>query len=127
MLRACLTASIPIALILLSTACQPPVSATGATSASVAVENSLATIRLPSIPKADPVAVQRGQRLVLPTRTPTENWQLDYDPRYWQRAEGEPSTLIAIAAGETEVAQRERPEQGGPAPRRFVYRLHISP
>lgn len=127
MLRACLTASIPIALILLSTACQPRVTATGATSASVAVENSLAAIRLPSIPKTDPITVQRGQRLVLPNRTPTDHWQLDYDPRYWQRAEGDPLELIAIAAGETEVVQRERTGQGGPAPRRFVYRLHISP
>ena len=127
MLRACLTTSLPIALVLLCTACQPPVTATGTTSASVAVENSLAAIRLPSIPKADPITVQRGQRLVLPSRTPTDNWQLDYDPRYWQRAAGELPELIAIAAGETEVVQRERPGQGGPAPRRFVYRLHISP
>ncbi|HEX4910721.1 MAG TPA: hypothetical protein VFV64_08165 [Permianibacter sp.] len=127
MLRACLTASIPIALILLFTACQPPVTATVASSASVAHEHSLAAIRLPSIPKAAPVSLQRGQRLVLPNRTPIDNWQLDYDPRYWQRAEGDPSALIAIAAGETDVVQRERPEHGGPAPRRFVYRVHISP
>lgn len=128
MFRSCLTASMPIALVLLCAACQPPlVAAPHPTDTAASTETPHTAIRLPSVPRDETIAVHQGQRLILPTRTPTENWQLDYDPRYWQRANGDQLELIAIASGETEVVQRERPGHGGPAPRRFVYRLHISP
>ena len=129
MFRSCLTALMPIGLVLLCAACQPPLVAatTPAATTTASTETARTAVRLPPIPQDEPVAVQQGQQLVLPTRTPIENWQLDYDPRYWQRADGDPLVLIAIASGETEVVQREQSGRGGPAPRRFVYRLRISP
>ncbi|MFZ5843721.1 MAG: hypothetical protein ACOY3E_12585 [Pseudomonadota bacterium] len=128
MVRSCLAALMPIALVLLCAACQPPLVAAPHSAATAAsTETPHTAIRLPSLPRDEAISVRPGQRLILPTRTPSENWQLDYDPRYWQRADGDQPELIAIASGETEVVQRERPGHGGPAPRRFVYRLRISP
>lgn len=128
MFRSCITALASLGLVLLCAACQPQlVPATGSIPSPSPVEVQRSAVRLPALPKDEPITVQLGQRLVLPTRTPSENWQLDYDPRYWQRTEDNLLELIAINSGETEVVQRERTGRGGPAPRRFVYRLHISP
>lgn len=88
-----------------------------------------AMLQLPKTPPDEALLLRVGQRVLLPTRGPAEQWQLDYDPLYWQRdPNGNDNLLIAARAGSTDLVQRQRPSaSGAPAMRLFRYSFQISP
>lgn len=120
-----------VSLLLITSGCQSPDSATP-TAAPLAAATPAATLpplALPTAPAAD-IHIRLGQSVRLPTRLPPERWRLDADPTFWQPLPSKASApvLAAIRVGSTDLVQSERPAaDGSPARRRFVYHIVISP
>ena len=90
----------------------------------------LAVVQLPKLPDENILSIQVGQQVQLPSRQPGSQWQLDFDPAYWQQLDAsDPQQgvrLRAVQAGRTELLQREQATAaGGPAARQFVYPIEI--
>ena len=90
----------------------------------------LAVVQLPKLPDENVLSIQVGQQVQLPSRQPGSQWQLDFDPAYWQQLDASGTDqgvrLRAVQAGRTELLQREQATAaGGPAARQFVYPIEI--